>query len=62
MKVITRDNIDTKEGLVFGAPVYPRMPMGKWDEWPVLNTKKGVSPGIVGPKGEFLGIDTPSKK
>jgi len=61
MKVITRDNIDTVEGRVFGAPVYPRMPMGKWDEWPVLDTRKGVSPGMVGAKGESLGVDTPTR-
>ena len=60
MKVITRDNIDVEEGAVFGAPVYPRMPMGLWDEWPVLDTSMGVSPMIVGPDGDYIGIDTPT--
>jgi ABC-type sugar transport system substrate-binding protein len=61
MKVITHDNIDAKEGLIFGAPVYPRMPEGQWDKWPVLDTRKDVSPGLVGPNGESIGVDTPTK-
>lgn len=48
MKVITRDNIDTEEGKVLGAPVYPRMPIGQWDLWPVLDASE-------------LGIETPTK-
>ena len=61
MKVITRDNIDTEEGKVLGAPVYPRMPVGQWDLWPVLDTSLGVSPGLVGPDGNYVEIETPTK-
>jgi len=61
MKVITRDNIDTEEGSVLGAPVYPRMPVGQWDIWPVLDTSLGVSPGLVGPDGNYVEIETPTK-
>jgi len=48
MKFITRENIDTVEGRVLGAPVYPRMPAGEWDKWPVLDATE-------------LGIETPTK-
>ena len=48
MQLITVENIDTLEGRVLGAPVYPRMPTGKWDLWPVLDATG-------------LGIETPTK-
>jgi len=45
--VITSDNIDSKE--LFGALVaYPRMPVGQWDLWPILDTSS-------------IGVATPTK-
>jgi len=56
--LVTSDNIDTLR--ILGAPVYPRMPAGQWDLWPVLDTSLGVPPGIVTPEGEWVGIPTPT--
>jgi ABC-type sugar transport system substrate-binding protein len=42
MKAVTPDTIDTKEGLILGAPIGPRMPREQWDYWPVLDTTEGV--------------------
>ena len=50
MNLVSYTTIDDQ--LVWGNPVYPRLPTGQWDLWPVCNFR-------LGPKD--MGIDYPTK-
>jgi len=50
MNLVAFENIDTP--LVWGNPVYPRLPTGQWDLWPVCNFR--LAP-------VDMGVDYPTK-
>ena len=59
MFFVTADNMWTPEGTLGGCPIYPLMPPGQWDLWPVLDWS---TPGslVTTPDMQSWQMETPT--
>lgn len=59
MYFVTKERMWTPEGTLGGCPIYPLMPPGQWDTWPVLDWS---TPGslLVTPQNEPWQMETPT--
>jgi ABC-type sugar transport system substrate-binding protein len=57
MMLLDKNSIDTPEAQVFGGTVaFTDMPLGKWNEWPVLDTSKiGLPTPTLADRKQMLG-------